>query len=1343
MDTLKRAFYTRSFWLALSVWTLLAGVIFVLAITVRSNAQTGPAVAGGATQGVLLEYWTNLDGVTVKAMLADKNYPLNPDGVELCVDFEETNYRGAFYGERMRAWLVAPESGEYTFWLASDDDGELWLSPDDDPAHKQRIASVPYWTDLREWTKYPEQRSAAIQLEAGRRYYIETLHYQWWSGVNLSVGWQRPGVTNVAVITGAYLTPYNSGLGGEGITREVWTNMVAGSDLTNSAFLGQPAALMEQVTALEAPTNVGINYGQRLHGYIHAPVSGTYTFWIAGGQNAQLWLGTGDNPTNKQLVAVVPGATGFREWNKYPGQRSAAVTLAAGGIYYVAVLDEETGGTIPVSVAWQMPDGTFEGPIPAMRLTPYDSDYDGMPDWYERQEGLNPYDPDDAGKDADFDGLSNLAEYQAGSDPRRYDVDIVALGGLSAAGSTRGLLWECWTNFARGNGISCLTGVTNYPLKPDQRDLSIKFESLSNKGHEYGERMRGWLLPPVTGDYTFWIASDDEGELWLSTGENPAQKKRIASVPYWAGFRDWTKYLEQCSGPIHLEAGKAYYIEGLHHQSENLDNFAVAWQPPGATQPEVISAPYVAPYNYGRLGEGLTREVWTNVAGVAVADLTNSAVFRQPAGLVEEVVGFETPANLEAQLRLSVGNNSGERLRGYLHPPVSGAYRLWIAGADTAQLWMGTDDTPANRHLVAMVPGPTGFREWNKYPAQSSGLVNLEGGKSYYVEALHKAGVGTNYVSVAWQLPDGTFEGPVPGTRLTPYDSDFDGMPDWYETKYGFNPYNPDDASQDADGDGLSNLHEFQLGTDPGNWDTFGNGVPDGVEVLLSRTNLTGGGAVLAKQVAGVSGAQGRAVLGRWQVDGTDLYALDRRGAVEFTLSTTNSDMYVLELEGTQNQPASPVKTFDVILSVDGENLGHHMLTASYGTNGITSYVTPFLLAGPHTVRVFWDGAASFSSLRIRQVSFVSVADADADHNGIKDWVDRMLNLESGLDTNAPSASYVSPVCLEGRDPYLSMMAVKVGSGGGAGNLVVQPNAGQRWYANVPLSAGSNTRVSLSYQNGVVVEHRQVQWLPINVLNATNLIIRAGDNLLLTAGSGAEGNVRLSISSGSGTLTNITTTATQPVPYMFIQAGTYTVTAIYAPRSHGPAQTGGITVTVIGYSFPNNPDCMVNRLRSWNLTNVPPQISLEVDPRLNPRLIESLPDNGRSMELLVEDNYACAIVARLGNQGPILGGAKADSFRLFATPDTYNTVIQHYSDGSQLVETMDILSPLLPDLSLQLKIIVGGVTFDDGTLVHDVTAGDFDPLGESVIRFLMPAWVQTANCHTVQVFQGDVLVGTY
>jgi len=52
-----------------------------------------------------------------------------------------------------------------------------------------------------------------------------------------------------------------------------------------------------------------------------------------------------------------------------------------------------------------------------------DDDNDGMPDIWEKANGLNPLESSDAAIDIDSDGLSNLQEYQAGTKPRVDDTD--------------------------------------------------------------------------------------------------------------------------------------------------------------------------------------------------------------------------------------------------------------------------------------------------------------------------------------------------------------------------------------------------------------------------------------------------------------------------------------------------------------------------------------------------------------------------------------------------------------------------------------------------------------------------------------------------------------------------------------------------------------------------------------------------------------------------------------------------------------------------------------------------------------------------------------------------------
>lgn len=62
-------------------------------------------------------------------------------------------------------------------------------------------------------------------------------------------------------------------------------------------------------------------------------------------------------------------------------------------------------------------------------------------------------------------------------------------------------------------------------------------------------------------------------------------------------------------------------------------------------------------------------------------------------------------------------------------------------------------------------------------------------------------------------------------------DNDSDGLPNYWETAYGFDPDQPGEQSGDPDNDGLTNLQEVGYKTSPLEDDTDGDGGPDGWEV--------------------------------------------------------------------------------------------------------------------------------------------------------------------------------------------------------------------------------------------------------------------------------------------------------------------------------------------------------------------------------------------------------------------------------------------------------------------------------------------------------------------------------
>jgi len=114
------------------------------------------------------------------------------------------------YASRIRGYICPPQTGSYVFWIAGDDAAELYLSADDNPANKSRIANLVSWTDYREWTKFASQKSAVINLVAGKKYYIEAIQKQGGGGDNLSVQWQLPGGAIESPLPGKYLSPFNA-----------------------------------------------------------------------------------------------------------------------------------------------------------------------------------------------------------------------------------------------------------------------------------------------------------------------------------------------------------------------------------------------------------------------------------------------------------------------------------------------------------------------------------------------------------------------------------------------------------------------------------------------------------------------------------------------------------------------------------------------------------------------------------------------------------------------------------------------------------------------------------------------------------------------------------------------------------------------------------------------------------------------------------------------------------------------------------------------------------------------------------------------------------------------------
>ncbi len=177
-----------------------------------------------------------------------------------------------------------------------------------------------------------------------------------------------------------------------------------------------------------------------------------------------------------------------------------------------------------------------------------------------------------------FDACENRAQ-------TTISINVTKVTGKTSA--------DIWTGIS-GTRISNLTSEVTFPEQPNKRLLLDGFY-LPSHGNNTGAKITGLLTPIKSGDYTFWIASDDQGELSLSNDNSPANITSIASVNGWTNNKQWDKYNSQQSAPIPLQAGQQYYIQALQKNGSGNNHLAVAWAIDNDS-PELIDGSSIEPY---------------------------------------------------------------------------------------------------------------------------------------------------------------------------------------------------------------------------------------------------------------------------------------------------------------------------------------------------------------------------------------------------------------------------------------------------------------------------------------------------------------------------------------------------------------------------------------------------------------------------------------------------------------------------------------------------------------------------------------------------------------------------
>jgi hypothetical protein len=770
----------------------------VTSAVITMSAQPGALIY---TNGLKREFFAGATRANVEIGNVAKAFPIDPTP-----NADYAGGGGNNYTERYSGYFIPPTNANYVFFVAADDDTDVYLSTDSNPANKRLICQEAGYSALDNWLTFGGNGSASAQkrsdqwspdggttfpyaagipLIGGQLYYIESVHHQGTGGDNWGVTFQTTASLTDPNNVFADATPSIMTGTNNNIALVTWpgTNIVWTQQLASKSVFEGDTAVFNAIAVSDAE------------------MVPNYTWYVNG-----VAVQSGPNGTNFSLPLV---------------------TLAQNGAQISVVASTESLNISNGPVTLTVQRAVFESGF---------------------------------AKEEKWLGLTSRTPIENGT----------------AGSSTFSVAMPGYEQGADGPG---------------------------GQG-DFGMRLTGFFIPPTSGAYVFFISSDDDSDLFLSTDDTAVHKRLIAQEAGWSGTFSWLasggggssapqKRSDQWlptgvttppfAAGITLTGGQKYYMEVDHHngaaggthvgvrfklasdgdpangaapnavgstiginavrsnvgftqqplnasaaagsyasfsvlattdsllpvsasftgnESRFTNNYILyQWYKNGvaisnATAPNVTVGPLeasdagaVITCQIRSLGfaDASFNPIWSNSLPATISISTPQLVF-EPGYIQHDVwsnqtsratieggsqgrspdIAYATP-KFEGPIGSTGPANYGQRMSGYFVPAADGSYAFVINTDDDSDLFLSTDSTRANERLIAQETVWSNPFQWTTAGSGSTSQKNsaswspdggntvpfssgipLVHGQKYYLEVVHHNGSGNNNAEVSF-----------------------------------------------------------------------------------------------------------------------------------------------------------------------------------------------------------------------------------------------------------------------------------------------------------------------------------------------------------------------------------------------------------------------------------------------------------------------------------------------------------------------------------------------------------------------------------------------------------------